>query len=215
MAKKNFYIGTEKTAPAQKNHIAINADVRNDIANLLPKYNSLTPFPLDYLDDIPVNISEFITPVFDNIIFEPGAYSILNEKGELQTINFAGLTINTVIIEASQEKNIIKTPIQGKPQAVKEYISSNDTIITINGEIVRNIGATYPKYEVKKLKSILDVPQQLKVKSKFINDILGIEWITIESWRLVNNRGFRNVQPFVINAISDVPPEDDNLEVRR
>ena len=164
---------------------------------------------IEYLDDLPVGVSPLGTLVFDSLTVPASAYTIINTKGETVTVNYAGIEIETIVFEASQQKNIVKTSIAGRDGSIKEYISSNDTAITMRGAIVNSLSGAYPRRDVQNLLGILKVPQQIRVLSKFINDILGFTHITIESWAFNQTPGMRNVQAFTITAVNDVSPEAD------
>lgn len=164
---------------------------------------------IEYLDDLPVGVSPLGTLVFDSLTVPPSAYTIINTEGETVTVAYAGIEIQTMVFEASQQKNIVKTAIAGREGSVKEYISSNDTAIIMRGAIVNSVTGAYPRRDVQNLLSILKVPQQIRVFSKFINDILGFTHITIESWALNQTPGMRNVQAFTITAVNDVSPDAD------
>jgi hypothetical protein len=183
--------------------------LRGSANKLLQKFGFAPPFLLDFLEDLPVGISAFGLPVFDSVEFPGGHYSIINPGLIQESIQFAGILIDTVVVQASMRKNIVKTEIAGREGAVKEYISSNDTMISISGAIINAHSMAYPRTEVQNLVRILNIPQQLRVKSKFINDILGFEFITIESWSLNTTTGTRNTQLFSIEAINDISPEID------
>lgn len=190
----------------------VNTDFLSTVAlNLLRKWGFVPSFGLDYFDDIPIGISTLGLPVFDNIEFLGGQYSVINANTLQQIIPYNGLKIDTVIVEASQRKNIIKTEIAGRDGAVKEYISGNDTTISITGAIVNTFSNAYPRRDVQDLVRILNVPEQLHVRSKFINDILGFESIVIESWRLSTTPGSRNTQAFQIEAVNDISKETDEV----
>ena len=68
------------------------------------------------MDDIPVGVSPLGTLVFDSLTVPPSAYTIINTKGETVTVEYAGIEINDVVFEASQQKNIVKTAIAGQPR---------------------------------------------------------------------------------------------------
>lgn len=214
MAKKLFNIPANIDILAKQDvekPFNINTDfLLGTASKLLHKFGFVPPWFLDYFEDLPVGISALGLPVFDSIEFPSGFYSVINPDLVQETIPYVGIVIETVIVEASMRKNIVKTQIAGRDGAVKEYISSNDTLISISGGIVNTFSDAYPRTAVQDLVRILNVPQQVRVRSKFINDILGFEFITIESWRLNVTAGKRNTQLFSIEAINDISPEIDD-----
>lgn len=192
-----------------KNFVIPGDAIANTARKTLQKLGFVTPFGPEYFDDIPIGVSIFGTLVFDNLVIPDGRYTQLSPLGEIEVVGYSGITIDTIVFEASQQKNIVKTEIAGRDGAVKEYISSNDTAITMRGAIVNSFNLAYPRTEVANFINILKIPQQIRVESKFLNDILGFEFITIENWNLVTTPGMRNVQAFTLTAVNDVSPEID------
>jgi hypothetical protein len=185
---------------------------QNTAAKLLQKFGFVGTELLggiQFADDIPIGISPFGTLVFDSLIVPAGRYTVINTEGVTEIVAYEGIEIQTIVFEASQQKNIVKTQISGRDGSIKEYISSNDTAITMRGAVVNSLNIAYPRVAVQRLIRILKVPQQIRVVSKFINDTLGFEFITIESWNLITTPGMRNVQAFTITAVNDVSPEAD------
>ncbi len=181
---------------------------------VLPKgiglLNKFLPFNIPLIDiaDLPVGVSPLGTLVFDNIVFLPGKYTTPNNP---VGIPYKGLLINTCVFEARQQKNIVKTIVQGRSKSVKEYISGGDLNITINGMIVNNVFANfYPTRDVESFIQLMQVPKSLTVQSKFL-DMLGVKHITIENWDLRQVAGQRNMQPFTINAIDDYSSEVNDI----
>jgi len=140
--------------------------------------------------------------VLSNIVFKPGSYV---RNGE--TIQFEGLTINTVLITASQSKNIVTTPLAGRDGTVKEFSSKGDWVVSINGAIVNETGgAAYPKDAMKILYDLIDVPEALEFTSEFL-DLLGSFNLVITDVTVPQVKGQRNMQVFTMNCLSDNPIE--------
>ncbi|MCP4503693.1 MAG: hypothetical protein GY822_27510 [Deltaproteobacteria bacterium] len=158
--------------------------------------------------DAPVATSYLGTPVFSNLFFgedEETGGSYRSLEGE--QIDWEPIEINTVLFSVNQQKNIVRTPIQGRNGTVKEYISDGDFDITIRGLIVSPDAETYPKEDVLKLVKILKVQDNLPIASRFLNEYFDITNIVVASYSLPENEGFQNVQAFEINAYSDEPVE--------
>jgi hypothetical protein len=153
------------------------------------------------------------TPVFANLIFIPGSYK--DKKG--QTVNYGEIyknddknenfKVDTVLIDVSQQKQIIKTNIQGVSGTVKEYISKGDYQITIRGALVSPSSLRYPEEEVAQLKEYLEAETAIGVASRFLDDVFNIQTIVIESFSFPQVEGTQNVQLFEISAVSDDPIE--------
>ena len=114
-----------------------------------------------------------------------------------------GLFLNGVIIDATIEKNIIKTAMIDKIGTVKEYIGMGDIQLTIRGYVATKNPDEYPDVDARLIKSYASAPVPLKVTSTFLNDILGITQIVVESCQLSQQQGMRNVQYFQWQAVSD------------
>ncbi len=186
----------------------------NTTRKMLQKFGFIPSLGIQFFDDLPIGISPFGTLVFDSLNVPAGRYTVINTEGVTEIVPYAGIEIQTIVFEASQQKNIVKTQIAGRDGAIKEYISSNDTAITMRGAVVNSLNIAYPRTAVQNLIRIFKVPQQIRVESKFINDILGFEYITFESWNLVTTPGLRNMQAFTATAVNDVSPEaDENIGV--
>jgi len=153
------------------------------------------------------------TPVISNIEIQSGKYTTIDGK----TIEFDGIRIDSVLIQVSQSKNIITTPIQGQNGTVKEYISDGDFFISASGVIigessqsgknftVKNVDG-YPENEVRKFIEICKIPTAIEVISDFL-DYFEIRNIVIDSFSLGQQSGDRSGQPFELRMISDTPIE--------
>lgn len=149
------------------------------------------------------------TPVFSNLVFEPdpisgGVGSFTDIDGTEQTFN--GLRIDTVLFQISMSKNIVKTAIQGFNGTVKEYTSDGDFQITVNGSIVSENPNLYPEQGVKDFLQLMSIPEPLTVTSEFLS-FFGISNVVVDSYSMQQLSGFRNVQPFTIQMLSDTPIE--------
>ena len=143
------------------------------------------------------------TPIFSNLEFPKGSYK--NLEG-VQT-DFEGLVIDTVLLSVNQSKNIIKTPIQGRNGTVKEYISDGDFDVSIRGIIASESSSVYPEEEVLKLIAICKVQKELKVASRYLNQVFDVQNLVITSYSIPQTEGTQNVQMFELNCISDDPVE--------
>lgn len=131
------------------------------------------------------------TPIFADITLESGDLS---------------LNIPTVLLEVSQQKNIVTTTVQGRSGTVKEYISDGDYSVTMRGLIVSTDAYTYPTEDVSEFIDIMKVQSDIEVVSPFLQ-LFEIYNIVVTDYRLIQIEGFQNQQAFEISAISDVPLE--------
>ena len=150
-------------------------------------------------------------PVFTNLIFEPDRFQELDG----QVISYEGLRLDAVLMEVSMQKNIIKNEVQGLNGTVKTYISDGDYNISVRGAITSGKAEVYPKEDVEQLQRLFTVPQAITVTSNFLTSfgsiqtkgISGISKVVVESFSFPQSEGFRDVQLFTCNLLSDTPIE--------
>ena len=114
-------------------------------------------------------------------------------------------SIDTVLYDINQTKEIIKTKIQGRSGTVKEYIADGDFVINIKGVITGDNGV-YPMDDVNYLADMLSLPIALKINSDLLATF-GIFQVVVESYHIPQIEGGQSQQPFEINCISDRPVE--------
>lgn len=169
------------------------------------------------------------TPIFDPFRFLGGSFFELDDTKKENPIPYPdedgatgfGLIIPAAIIEVSQSKNIITTAIQGRPGTVKEFISDGDFAITLTGIIigrnedgeVKDIGNIYPFDDVQKLVTICKVSDPISVVSTFLGAVFGINEVVITDYNIPQREASRDMQPFQISMLSDVPIELNELKV--
>jgi hypothetical protein len=160
---------------------SINAIEENDSTK---NYSSIV------IGDVPKVADSYLgTPVFDNIVLD---------------IDDNNLRIDTVLIDVSQTKNIVKTAIQGLSGTIKEYIADGDYEISIKGIIV-NESNEYPTADISSLLEICKKNENIRVTSNFLQ-LFGIDDIIIESYTLKQDE-FSNTQQFELSCVSDKPVE--------
>lgn len=153
------------------------------------------------------------TPVFSNLEIPSGQYR--DNKG--QVITFDGIRIDTVLFDVSIEKNIIRTPINGRDGTVKQYVSLGDYVVNCQGIIVGQTDASnsgfdvkstnlVPEIEIRKLNSIIQVPQEIEVVSEFL-DFFDISTVVIQGGSVSQREGFRDSVVFSLSMLSDSPIE--------
>lgn len=164
-------------------------------------------FKVDAVDpDKSSRTSYFGTPVFSNIEIKPFQYEKLNGE-TIQIKN--GIVIDHVLITVTQTKNIVTTPIQGRPGTVKEYISDGDFEIELTGTISSK-GNNYPETDVNELVQILRAPVAINIISEFLN-WFDIHSVVVTDYSFPQSEGFRNQQEFNITLLSDTPVELEDL----
>lgn len=147
----------------------------------------------------PVGTSYLGTPIFTNLVFKSGSYTLAN-----RTVAYKGLEINTVLVDIQMAKNVVKTAVQGRNGTVKEYISDGDYEINIRGALVSPVPTLYPTDEVAALRDLCQVPDKLEVISSFLQ-LFSIHYLVIESFSFPQREGFYNTQLFELKCVSDLP----------
>lgn len=153
------------------------------------------------------------TPVFSNLEIPAGQYK--NLQGE--TIPFDGIRIDTVLFDVTIEKNIVRTPINGRDGTVKQFISLGDYAISCQGIIIGESDAVnagfdvtetnlVPESEIRKLNEIMKVPQSIEVYSEFL-DFFDVSTVVIEGANFQQREGFRDSVYFSCGMLSDAPIE--------
>jgi hypothetical protein len=153
----------------------------------------------------PIGLSSLGTPVFSRLLFLPGTYNI-SKLGKKIPVSYPGLTLDTVLMTVSMSKNINTQSVLGRSGTVKEYISDGDFKINIKGTLTGDNSNNYPLDKVSILRSICAAPEPIKVASDFLGLFL-ITNLVIESYSLSQSEGYRNIQMFDLNCVSDFPRE--------
>lgn len=162
------------------------------------KYN----LPLNNPTDTQLYRSSIGTPVLVDLTFLASSYT--DENGNNYTFN--DFTLETVLITINQQKNIVKTQIQGRKGTVKEYIGLGDWVITINAIIPGTNGA-FPKFEMEQLKIIAGCPKAIAITSWYLQ-MFDINSIVVENFDTAQEGGMYSTPAFTMGCVSD---EDVNL----
>lgn len=139
------------------------------------------------------------TLVFSNLDISAGSYTDINGVRR----DYPAIKLDTVLFKVGQQKNVIKTPIQGRNGTVKEYISDGDYSIVITG-VINGSNSKYPENEVNALIKVMQVSTQLTVNSWYLRQ-LNITEMVIEYYELDQTLGSNSMQQFRIQAVSDLP----------
>lgn len=153
---------------------------------------------------------KFGQPIFDEFTFLADSvnklsYEMPSEYGKNSVIIIAPFTFETALIEINQTKNIVKTSISGLNGTVKEYMSNGDFIINLKGVIVGDVANQRPdRNTLNALVAFLNAPLSLPISCSFCEEF-KINNVVIESYRLGQREGARNVIDIDINMVSDSP----------
>lgn len=146
-------------------------------------------------------------PVFDAVVFKkPNGDATLSSQNNGGQITSEDLVLPIALITITQEKNIVKTAIQGRNGTIKEYVSDGDFNVNIKGVIVGMDSNKPPVAELKKLDTFCTSPLTLDVVSNVL-DYFKIYTVVITGYTYEQREGMRNVYDFDLNCLSDIPFE--------
>ena len=153
---------------------------------------------------------KFGQPIFDEFTFLADdvnklTYETSTDFGVNAIRIVSNFVFETALIEINQTKNIVKTSIAGLNGTVKEYMSNGDYIINLKGVIVGDVANQRPdRNKLNYLVAFLNAPLSLPISCSFCEEF-KINNVVIESYRLGQREGARNVIDIDINMISDSP----------
>lgn len=156
-----------------------------------------------------VGKSSLGTFVFSNLELASQKYFDLSTGRQ---VNAPSMSIDTVLFTVENQKNIISTPIQGRPGTIKEYIADGDYRIQIRGVLTAPNGI-YPKNNAQNLIDLLRAPQALDINSWFLS-MFNIYQMVVSDFSFGQAEGGKSIQPFMINALSDTPFVFDESSIR-
>ncbi|MCA6489091.1 MAG: hypothetical protein IM569_13565 [Chitinophagaceae bacterium] len=177
-----------------------------NVTNVRPLADRSNPYEgkINQLDDRNPELYKSVlgTPVVIDLLFKSVTYTDFNKNRKVTTDE---VRLQTVLCTVSRPSIIVKTQIQGRNGTVKEYISKDDYVITING-IISGQNGQYPETEALALQRIADAPVAIPVVSRFLN-ALEIFNIVVEDYSMPQTAGGISKQEFTLNCISDDPLE--------
>lgn len=140
----------------------------------------------------------FNTPVYSDITFEGSSYIDENNN----TVTFQTVNIQLVLLTVMNQKNIVRTTLQGRNGDVLEYISDGNYQIKIEGKIFGNGANNYPQEAVQALIAICKAPQSVTVTSEHLK-MFDISSLAVISYNIDQIEATRNYQEFNLNCLSD------------
>lgn len=170
-------------------------------ADLQPKKAEGGPAPSQAFeaDDYSMNtgdtvqpvLSMFGTPVFCDVILE-------TQNGGVR------LQLLDVLLVVNQQKNIVKTVVQGRSGTVKEYIAEGDFDVRLAGRLVKPFSRAYPKEDMADMIALVRANEPLKVTCRYLQ-LFGIFELVVEGYSFPQREGFQNIQLFDLQCCSDEP----------
>lgn len=113
---------------------------------------------------------------------------------------------NEPIISIGMSKTIVKTATVGKERkrSVKEYITTNDEVITIKGVCIDQFDPeVYPADQVKMINDLFEVNDSVDVIDNAFFELFGIRKIAIEDLQWDEMIGESGMQTYTIKALGD------------
>ena len=144
----------------------------------------------------------FGTPVIDQVVLKLNIDTPIGQ--ELTGTDY--VKFESVLVTVNQQRNIVKTPIQGRNGTVKEYISDGDYDITIDGIITSTNPNLTPLEEMENIISLLKVPNELVIVSEYIA-LFKVQYIVVDNYNFAQVEGSVNQIKFSLKLISDEPIE--------
>ncbi len=133
--------------------------------NFVSRFDTADDAPLGWLGH----------PVWSNAILQSQDKSI--------SINF-----DDIIIEVSQQKQIVKTAIQGRNGTFKEYIGDGDYQVYLKGIVNSNTMYQYPSDAVTELLSLCKIAKPIIIISEYLR-LFKIFNVVIESYDFPIKKG--------------------------
>lgn len=154
--------------------------------------------------DVALYRSDLNTPVYDRLTIGDSAATYIDVEGNI--IPQPQISIDTVLMEVSQTRNIVRTALQGRNGTIKQWVSDGDFEVRVTGKIV-DPDNNYPLQQVKDLKELISIPDAVKIRSDFLNQIFGIQNVVLTEPSWAQTEGVRNEQAFSFLMIEDKPLE--------
>lgn len=151
---------------------------------------------------------KFGLPIFDEFRFLADEvnkiiYQDDKEYGNGTTKIVTSFIFETALIELNQTKNIVKTAIAGTNGTVKEYMSQGDYIINLKGVVVGDVANQRPSADkLNNLIAFLRAPLSIPISCAFLEEF-HISSVVVESYKIGQREGARNVIDVEINMLSD------------
>lgn len=113
---------------------------------------------------------------------------------------------NEPIVKIGMSKTIVKTATVGKnrKRSVKEYITTDDEIITITGVCIDpQDPEMYPAAQVKEIQELFDINDAIEIEDNAFFELFGIRKIVLEDLQWDEMIGESGLQKYTIRALGD------------
>lgn len=113
---------------------------------------------------------------------------------------------NEPIVKIGMSKTIVKTATVGKnkKRSVKEYITTDDEIITITGLCIDPEDPDlYPATQVAEIQALFDINDSVEIEDNAFFELFGIRKIVLEDLQWDEMIGESGMQRYTIRALGD------------
>jgi hypothetical protein len=169
------------------------------IDGYIPTINGIRPEEFEYADEIPtIELADSIgNSVLGTAVFETLAFRINDELIEFE---------DAPLIDVTLSKHIIKSKIANRNGTVKEWIAEGDYMVRVRGLMANHDGEDLPYDKIERLHKVVKLNEAIKVESTLLNR-MGIFNLVITKAFYPANEQLSNIQPYVLECISDEPIE--------
>ena len=158
--------------------------------------------------DDPDGWSLLNTPVYGRVILG-GTDEPLNRYTDAQgrEQSYYTLTLDCALVSVDFNPQVVVTNIQGLHYSIKEFISSGDVTITIDGGFYGTPGSS-PVDFIINMARIMNAGTPIPVTNSYLNNIGITHIVCMPGCRMWQEEGGYSYQKFVLVALSDVPMTD-------
>lgn len=113
---------------------------------------------------------------------------------------------NEPIVSIGMSKTIVKTATVGKKKkrSVKEYITTDDEVITIKGVCIDTSNPEkYPSEQVKLINDLFEINDAIEIEDNAFFELFGIRKIVLEDIQWDEMIGESGMQKYTIKALGD------------
>jgi hypothetical protein len=146
------------------------------------------------------------TQVKSPIVFEEGSYIAVDGT----IVGYKGLQVDAAVITVSRQINIVSHVIPGREGEVLQYTGKKSYAISIDIRIV-SPEREYPKKQVERMLSILEIPNAIGVTSPFLA-LFGVSSIVTTHYS-ISQLNYENYQSITVECLSHTPINLDDYVV--
>lgn len=120
-------------------------------------------------------------------------------------VKLGGVLLPNAVMSVQYPNEIVETRMVHQKGSVKEMISEGDCRMRVRGIAITD-GFAYPEQQVKELAALKRELVALEIECPY-TEFLEIDYAVVESFNLLESRGFKGVQAYQFSLLSDHPFE--------